>query len=144
MLRILGATIAGLFFGAGLVLSGMSNPNKVLAFLDILGKWDPSLLFVMGGAIVTTFAGYRLVWQRGAPLTSDSFHLPRVTRADFKLLIGSAVFGIGWGLAGYCPGPALTALAFGGTEAWLFVAAMVAGFAASSALNLRKAQQPES
>lgn len=139
MFRILGATIAGLLFGAGLVLSGMSNPNKVLAFLDILGDWDPSLLFVMGGAIVTTFAGYRLVWRRGGPLAGGSFHLPRVTRADFKLLSGSAVFGIGWGLAGYCPGPALTALAFGATEAWLFVAAMVAGFYVSSRLNPRKA-----
>ncbi|WP_249219105.1 DUF6691 family protein, partial [Loktanella sp. SALINAS62] len=109
-MRIILGLVSGLIFGVGLVVSGMSDPAKVLNFLDVFGAWDPSLAFVMGGASVTAFIGYRLVWRRGAPVVMDSFDLPTADRIDAPLLTGAAVFGIGWGIGGFCPGPAWTAL----------------------------------
>jgi uncharacterized protein len=121
----------GLIFGLGLLLSGMSNPAKVLNFLDLgaiaSGGWDPSLAFVMIGAIAVTFTGYRLVLSRARPLFADSFHLPSKRDLDLRIVAGPAIFGVGWGLAGFCPGPALTALGFGAQGAFIFVAAMMAG-----------------
>jgi uncharacterized protein len=121
----------GLLFGTGLVVAGMSDPAKVLSFLDLAaiptGGWDPSLAFVMGGAVIVTSVGYRLAWRRPAPVFGTSFHRPTTTRIDTRVIIGPALFGVGWGLSGLCPGPAFTALVFGGTSAILFMVAMVAG-----------------
>lgn len=121
----------GLIFGFGLLLSGMSDPAKVLNFLDLaaipVGTWDPSLAFVMVGAIVVGFAGYRSVLRRPRPLFAERFHLPTRHDVDSRLLTGAAIFGVGWGLAGFCPGPALTALGFGSRSAVIFVFAMFAG-----------------
>ncbi|WP_431025688.1 DUF6691 family protein [Halomonas sp. H5] len=102
--------IAGLLFGLGLAISGMTDPARVLGFLDIAGAWDPTLMFVLGGAVLTTFIGYRLVWRRGAPLVGNAFRLPTRQDIDARLIAGSALFGIGWGLSGYCPGPAFASL----------------------------------
>lgn len=125
----LAAALSGLIFGIGLILSGMANPAKVLNFLDFAGQWDPSLAFVMGGAIAITLPGYRLVHRRSGPALHHMFHLPGARDLDQRLILGSATFGLGWGLAGFCPGPALTALPLmdGGTQ--LFVAAMLIGIA---------------
>ena len=117
----------GLLFGAGLVISGMSDPAKVLNFLDLFGTWDPSLAFVMGGAVIVAFIGYRLVLARPAPLAADRFHLPTRNDIDARILTGPAIFGVGWGLGGFCPGPALTALGLGATGTLAFVPAMLLG-----------------
>ena len=121
----------GLIFGLGLVVSGMSNPAKVLNFLDIgsipAGGWDPSLAFVMAGAVAVTFAGFRVVLARSRPLFAERFHLPTRRELDLRIVAGPAIFGIGWGLAGFCPGPAFTALGFGAVPAFIFVAAMLLG-----------------
>ena len=121
----------GLVFGLGLLLSGMSDPAKVLNFLDLggiaSGSFDPSLAFVMAGAVAVAFAGFRLVLRRSHPLFGEKFHLPTGRELDFRIVSGPAIFGIGWGLAGFCPGPALTALGFGSGAAFIFVAAMLAG-----------------
>src|SRR5829696_3493396 len=116
---------AGLLFGLGLVVSGMSNPAKVLNFLDLFGTWDPSLVFVMGGAVLVAFIGYRLSWARELPLLGGQFDLPTRTDLDAQLLGGAALFGIGWGLGGFCPGPALTALPLAATGTLAFVPAML-------------------
>jgi hypothetical protein len=121
------ALIAGLVFGLGLTISEMVNPAKVLAFLDIFGNWDPSLAFVMGAALAVTAIGYRLAWRRAAPVFAESFQVPGNRAIDSKLVAGSILFGAGWGLVGLCPGPALTALSFGGPPAWAFLAAMTVG-----------------
>jgi uncharacterized protein len=123
--------IIGLIFGLGLLVSGMSNPAKVLNFLDFAairsGTWDPSLAFVMAGAIAVTWIGFTLVLRRSQPLFAEQFHLPGRADIDARVIGGPAIFGIGWGLAGFCPGPAFTALGFGTTAALLFVVAMFAG-----------------
>ena len=123
--------VIGLVFGLGLLVSGMSDPAKVLNFLDLggirAGTWDPSLAFVMAGAVAVTFIGYTFVLRRPQPLFAEKFHLPGKADIDPRIVVGSAIFGIGWGLAGFCPGPALTALGFGAPAAFLFVAAMLAG-----------------
>lgn len=119
--------LAGIIFGVGLVVSGMTNPQKVLNFLDVAGRFDPSLAFVMGGAVVTTLIGYKLVLPLGKPLLGDRFQLPTKSELDTPLIAGSALFGIGWGLGGYCPGPALTSLSFGMTATFVFVVAMMIG-----------------
>ena len=123
--------IIGLIFGLGLLVSGMSNPAKVLNFLDFAairsGTWDPSLAFVMAGAIAVTWIGFTLVLRRSQPLFAEQFHLPGRADIDARVIAGPAIFGIGWGLAGFCPGPAFTALGFGTTAALLFVVAMFAG-----------------
>lgn len=117
----------GLVFGIGISISGMANPAKVLNFFDVAGAWDPSLMFVMGGALFTTFIGYRLTLGRKAPMFAAKFSLPTARQLDARLLGGSAVFGVGWGIAGFCPGGALPALGTGRSEVLIFVAALIAG-----------------
>lgn len=122
-----GAAVSGLLFGAGLVVSGLANPVKVLNFLDVAGAWDPSLAVVMGVGVVVTFLGYRVLRKRPAPWFAESFHWPTRRDIDARLVAGAALFGIGWGIAGYCPGPALTALTINPPEGVIFVAALAAG-----------------
>jgi uncharacterized membrane protein YedE/YeeE len=117
----------GALFGAGLSLSGMTDQNKVLGFLDLFGEWDPSLIFVMIGGICTTFIGYKLIFKKNSPLCGDIFMLPTSKTIDKDLVLGALIFGIGWGLYGYCPGPAIASLAYLNGETLLFVAAMIAG-----------------
>jgi uncharacterized membrane protein YedE/YeeE len=129
VLRNLAALASGLVFGLGLSLAQMTNPDKVLNFLDISGRWDPSLLLVLGGAVAFASLGYWLVFRRVAPLWDTQFHLPLQHAIDRPLLMGSALFGIGWGLAGYCPGPAIASLGIGNPEALWVVPSIVAGAA---------------
>lgn len=131
MARILAGLLAGLLFGVGLSLSGMINPAKVIGFLDIAGAWDPSLAFVMLGAVGVTAIGYKVTLRRGAPLLEPGFSLPSRRDLDAPLLIGAALFGAGWGLAGYCPGPAIAGLGFAKIETVAFVAAMLVGMIAA-------------
>jgi uncharacterized protein len=119
--------IAGTLFGIGLAISGMMNPAKVLGFLDITGDWDPTLAFVMGGALLVTAPGYALLRRKNATLFGGKLQLPTRKDIDGRLLGGAALFGIGWGLGGFCPGPALSGLATGVGGVYVFVAAMVAG-----------------
>lgn len=137
----------GLLFGLGLVVGGMSDPAKVLNFLDIAaipaGTWDPSLVFVMGGGIAVTLVGFRLVLKRSQPIFGEKFHLPSANELDARIISGPAIFGVGWGLAGFCPGPAFTALGGGTTAALTFVAAMLTGmFAARRLANHRSRVAP--
>ncbi|KQT69856.1 MULTISPECIES: YeeE/YedE family protein [unclassified Aureimonas] len=127
MSRILLALFAGLVFGAGLVVSQMVDPAKVLGFLDVAGDWDPSLAFVMGGAILVTAPAFALARRMGAPVLAPRFEWPTRRDVDARLLSGAALFGIGWGLVGLCPGPALASLGFVPGEVVVFVAAMAAG-----------------
>lgn len=127
-MKILIALIAGLLFGLGLSLGGMTQPAVVLGFLDVFGHWNPRLAFVMAGAVLTTAIGYRWVLGRRRPWFEPSFHLPTATRFDTRLIGGAAVFGIGWGIAGYCPGPALASLSAGAPSLLALVAAMIAGW----------------
>ena len=119
--------LAGLIFGFGLIISGMINPERVLGFLDIAGAWDPSLAFVMGGAVVVTFFGYRYVLGRKTPLFEESFQVPTNTLIDQKLVGGALLFGVGWGIVGLCPGPAIAGIVVDPTSIGIFVAAMLAG-----------------
>lgn len=130
---------AGLIFGLGLVISGMADPAKVLNFLDVAGPWDPSLAFVMGGAVAVTAAGYRWVLGWRKPLFAAKFQVPSRRDIDGRLLVGPALFGLGWGLSGLCPGPALTSLGLGAPGVLVFVPAMLAGMAAARALARRQA-----
>ncbi|SEQ54398.1 hypothetical protein SAMN05428995_10566 [Loktanella sp. DSM 29012] len=127
-MKLFYALITGLVFGIGISLSGMMDPAKVLNFFDLAGTWDPSLAFVMGGALIVTFVGYRLVWRRDAPLFEARFRIPTGTAIDRNLVGGSALFGIGWGIAGFCPGAAIPALGTGRWEVALFLLAVTAGF----------------
>ena len=117
----------GFLFGAGLVISGMADPAKVLNFLDLFGTWDPSLAFVMGGAVIVAFVGYRLVLARDKPIIGSTFHLPTRNDIDARVIAGPAIFGIGWGLGGFCPGPALSALGLGAPGTLAFLPAMILG-----------------
>lgn len=126
-MRIACGFAAGVLFGLGLVISGMTDPAKVVNFLDLAGTWDPSLAFVMAGAIAVTFTGYRIAFGRGRPLFDSAFHVPAAGKIDATLLVGAAIFGVGWGLAGFCPGPAITSLARFAPGTLVFVAAMAAG-----------------
>jgi len=135
--EIAAGLITGFVFGLGLCLSGMADPSVVLGFLDLAGDWNPALLFVMAGGVTVTFIGYRIVFGRGRPLWSKSFQLPSATAIDAPLVSGAAVFGIGWGLAGYCPGPALVSLANGRTEVIVFVVTMLAGMIAGRWMRAR-------
>ncbi|PWE52079.1 transporter [Metarhizobium album] len=128
--RTLAAIASGLLFGAGLVVSDMINPARVLAFLDVTGHWDPSLAFVMGGALIPSWLAYRIRGRRAAPAFDDRFHVPANGRLDGALLGGAVLFGLGWGLVGLCPGPAIAALTMGRWEVGLFVVAMLTGMAA--------------
>jgi len=126
-MRIIAAIFAGTVFGLGITVSGMINPAKVLNFFDIAGNWDPSLALVMASALATTAIGYRLVLARKRPVTASQFSLPSRKDIDASLLLGSAVYGLGWGLIGYCPGGAIPALGLGRIEPVVFVAALIAG-----------------
>ena len=126
-MRIAIGLIAGVLFGLGLVISGMTNPAKVLNFLDLFGTWDPSLALVMAAAVVVTFLGYRLAWARRLPLLGGRCELPTGGAPDARLLVGAALFGLGWGLSGFCPGPAIAALPLTAPGTLVFVPAMLAG-----------------
>ena len=130
-ISILAQFAIGLLFGTGLVIAGMSDPAKVLNFLDLAaiqtGGWDPSLAFVMAGGIGVAFIGFKLVLKRPKPVFDTAFHLPTATGLDARIFLGPAIFGVGWGLVGLCPGPAFTALATGGSAALFFVLAMLVG-----------------
>ena len=130
--------ISGLLFGFGLLLSGMADPAKVQNFLDLFGTWDPSLAFVMGGAIAVTMPGFWLVIRRNKPFFNDVFHLPSRTDLDARLITGAAIFGVGWGLGGFCPGPAITALPLAAEGTLIFVATMLTGMAASKYVLQRR------
>lgn len=121
---------AGLVFVLGLGISGMMDPNKVLAFLDVGGKFDPSLMAVMAGGVAVGLVGFRLALRRGRPVLAERFHLPKQTRLDARLVLGAVLFGVGWGLSGYCPGPALASVVTGGAGALVFVSTMFVGMGA--------------
>lgn len=121
------ALVAGALFGIGLAMSGMTDPQRVLGFLDIFGEFDPALLFVLGGAVAVTTITFRFVLRRGAPVLADTFQISHLRAVDRRLLGGAALFGIGWGIAGYCPGPALAGLGILSPEVLWFVPAMVVG-----------------
>ena len=127
--------LIGLVFGLGLILSGMSNPGKVLGFLDLAGNWDPSLAFVMGGAILVGLIAFQVARKRTQTFLGGALKLPNRTDIDKRLVLGSLAFGVGWGLAGFCPGPALVSLGSGQIKGLIFVAAMVAGMGIYELLN---------
>jgi uncharacterized protein len=133
--------LAGLIFGLGLLISGMANPAKVQNFLDLAGTFDPSLLCVMAGAVVVTLIGYRLVLRRSRPLLAERFYLPTAKDVDARLLVGAALFGVGWGLSGFCPGPAVTSLALLAKGTLVFITAMVAGIVLARVIGQIKASQ---
>jgi hypothetical protein len=137
-MQIFMALVAGLVFGLGLILSGMTNPAKVIGFLDLAGDWDPSLGLVMAGAIAAAFLPFRLAKRRKTALLGAPMRLPTATGIDRRLVLGSLAFGIGWGLAGYCPGPALASLLSGGIKPMIFVVSMLAGMAVFELLQLRR------
>ena len=136
-MRLLGSYLIGLIFGVGISISGMANPAKVVNFFDIAGIWDPSLAFVMGGALIVTFVGYKFILKRPSPIAATSFHLPTRRDLDARLIGGSAAFGVGWGIAGFCPGGALPALGTDVTDVYVFVAAMLAGIALAKNIQNR-------
>lgn len=125
--QVVSSFVVGLLFGLGLLISGLANPAKVLAFLDLAGDWDPSLALVMGGAVAVGLVAFRLLGQRQSTLLGEPLRLPQRRDIDKRLVMGSLGFGIGWGMAGFCPGPALVALGAGEIKALVFVVAMVAG-----------------
>lgn len=138
MALLLSALIVGIVFGTGIAISGMINPAKVLNFFDVAGMWDPSMAFVMGSALLVTAIGYRFALKRPGPLFDDRFHVPSKRELDPPLVIGSAIFGIGWGITGFCPGGSIPALGLGVSEAFIFVAAMAAGIFLARFSGLRK------
>lgn len=138
-MQIVIALLSGMIFGAGLAISGMVNPAKVLNFFDIAGTWDPSLIFVMAGALLVTAIGYRLAFRRRAPIFAPRFNLPSARDIDARLIGGSAVFGLGWGLSGFCPGPAIASLTTLSLEPVIFIIAMLAGMLVAKLPVLRAA-----
>ena len=144
-MRIVTSLLAGLVFGIGLIISGMTNPAKVLGFLDLAGLWDPSLALVMGGAIALGVLAFGIARKRTRSLLGDPMRLPSATQVDRRLLLGGLAFGVGWGLAGFCPGPALASLATGGAKPAIFTVAMIAGMVIyellerASALRVKRA-----
>ncbi|WP_421858822.1 DUF6691 family protein [Oricola sp.] len=137
MVRFVSALLIGVIFGIGIALSGMANPAKVQNFFDVAGTWDPSLIFVMGGALVTAAIGYRLLFAtRDAPLLERSFVVPSSRTIDARLVGGSALFGIGWGISGFCPGGAIPAIGLGYLETLVFMSAMIAGMVIARTLNM--------
>ena len=138
MMRHISIILIGALFGAGLALSGMLNPSKVAGFLDLFGTWDPSLAFVMGGGVVANFIGHRIIMRRPGPVFASGaagFRIPANNAIDSKLVVGSALFGIGWGLGGLCPGPAISSLLLAPGDAMLFVLMMLAGLAVGRMLT---------
>ena len=143
-MRLLSAFAIGLIFGLGITVSGMINPAKVLNFFDLAGTWDPSLAFVMAGALGVAIPGYRLVLARPGPSFEPRFQLPDTRVIDRRLVLGSLTFGIGWGIAGFCPGGALPALGTLRPEPLAFVAALILGILAARGLKARAARPPQS
>lgn len=141
-MRMLSAALSGLLFGLGLALSGMLDPARVLGFLDVAGAWDPSLAFVLGGAVLASACGYALSRRLRRPAFAERFDIPANRRIDGRLLLGAALFGIGWGLAGLCPGPALAVLPLGIGQGFVFVAAMLSGMGLFTALMRPRAATP--
>jgi hypothetical protein len=141
MRRILSALAIGLVFGVGIVVSGMANPAKVLNFFDVFGTWDPSLALVMASALAVTFLGYKVVLQRPAPVLERTFHLPAKRQLDLPLFGGSALFGIGWGISGFCPGGAIPALGSGQSSPITFVGAMIVGILLVNGLGALSARR---
>ncbi len=132
------AFFVGLLFALGLIISGMTDPAKVIAFLDLAGDWNPALAFVMGGAILIGASAFTIAKKRQRSLLGAPMQLPAATQLDKRLVLGSLVFGIGWGIAGFCPGPAIVSAAAGQPKAWIFVAAMLAGMALYSIIEQRE------
>jgi uncharacterized protein len=141
MMRRLTAVLIGLLFGVGILISGMGNPAKILNFFDVAGAWDPSLAFVMAGAVGVTSIGYRLAFQRGAPLFADAFNLPSSQLIDARLIGGSALFGLGWGLSGFCPGGAVPMLASGNAGPTVFVTGLLVGLIVARHFVVRAARR---
>jgi uncharacterized protein len=133
------ALASGALFGAGVTISGMVNPMKVLNFLDIFGPWDATLMFVMGGGLLVTIVGYHFAMKRRAPLFASSFRIPASEDIDARLLGGAALFGLGWSLTGFCPGPAIASMVFGRVESLAFVAAMAVGMILAKQIQNRRA-----
>ncbi len=133
----LNAFLVGLLFGLGLIVSGMTDPSKVIGFLDLAGTWDPSLAFVMAGAILIGAGAFTMAKKRQRSLLGAPMRLSTATELDSRLLLGSLVFGIGWGLSGFCPGPAVVSAAAGQPKAWIFVASMLAGMALYNMIERR-------
>ncbi|MDO5621866.1 MAG: hypothetical protein Q4G24_10390 [Paracoccus sp. (in: a-proteobacteria)] len=129
MKRLIAAFAVGLLFGMGLLVSGMTQPARVRGWLDVFGAWDPTLGFVLGGALIPMALAWRIAAQRAAPVNCGRFPAPAVPLIDARLLAGSVLFGLGWGLSGLCPAPAVASLGFGGASFWIFFTAMVAGMA---------------
>ena len=144
MMRLLASLISGVVFGLGLAISQMMNPEKVLGFLDITGNWDPSLALVMGGALCVTLVSFRFVLRRPMPLLAPSFQIPTKLNVDKSLLLGATSFGLGWGIAGYCPGPAIAGLTIGSSEPWIFMLAFVFGSSLCGLLQRRSQKQSTS
>lgn len=142
-MTVLIALVAGMVFGAGLLISGMMDPEKVIGFLDIFGDWDPSLMFVMGSALIVTIPVFRLILRRQKPVFSERFSLPMKMYLDKRLLGGAAIFGVGWGLYGYCPGPGISSLASLNMASFLFVPSMVVGMWLVSLVDGNNKQQDE-
>lgn len=136
--QLISAFVTGLVFGLGLLVSGMANPDKVLSFLDLAGAWDPSLALVMGGAIAVGLIAFGFIKGRNLSLLGEPLRLPSKTKLDRPLVLGSLGFGVGWGLAGFCPGPALVALGAGEIKALAFVAAMLAGMGLLEAIQKQR------
>ena len=132
------ALVSGMVFGLGLSLSQMINPNKVIGFLDVFGDWDPSLAFVMMGALMVAFISFKCILKRTAPILEDDFHISKRTEINKPLLLGSAIFGIGWGMSGYCPGPAVAGMGLGNMEAMVMVVFIYAGFFSQNWLSSMK------
>jgi uncharacterized membrane protein YedE/YeeE len=141
-MKSMAAFAIGLVFGAGLLFSGMTDPGKVIGFLDVFGAWDPSLAFVMVGAVLVGLFGFAAARRRTQAVLGGAMHLPRTTNIDRRLVAGSTIFGVGWGLAGFCPGPALVAAAAGYAGALVFVVSMLAGMALQSWLDRRPVIAP--
>ena len=143
-MRLLTALFSGFLFGVGLMVSGMANPANVLGFLDVAGRWNPSLAFVMAGAVAVSSIAFLYAKRRKKSMLGSRMHIPAATPVTLRLVLGSAVFGVGWGLVGFCPGPALVALGAGFPKAWGFVAAMLAGMMAFEIIERAKlsVQQP--
>lgn len=142
MRNALPSLTVGVIFGAGLALSEMVNPSRVQAFLDVAGAWDPTLVLVMGAALVPSAIAYLIRRRMTRPLLGDRFSIPEGRALDRPLLIGAAMFGIGWGLVGFCPGPAIAGLVLGAWQPWLFVTAMVAGMLLHHLLTQTRATAP--
>ena len=134
----LASLFTGIMFGFGLALSGMTHPEKVLGFLDIAGRWDPALIFVLGGAVGVTVIAFRFILRRTSPLFAPEFHLPHAKNIDWRLIIGAITFGIGWGISGYCPGPAIGLLASPNWELEIFLPSMLLGTLLNRAVINRK------